>query len=127
MPFMRLAQAILFTVDTGRMTAFYTGALGLRVIDGHPADGFVRLDAGGCALALHAVPHEVAERIGIESPPRAREDCAIKLAFHVDDIDAARASLAGHGARMGETHRTGDVAICDGLDPEGNVFQITTR
>ena len=127
MPLMRLAQVMLFTVDTRRMAAFYTGALGLPVIDGDPQGGFVRLDAGGCALALHAVPPDVADRIDIQDPPRAREDCAVKLAFHVDDIDAARASLAGRGARMGETRRFGDVAICDGLDPEGNVFQITTR
>jgi catechol 2,3-dioxygenase-like lactoylglutathione lyase family enzyme len=124
---MRLTQAILFVVDAPRMTAFYTDALGLTVLDGDPADGFVRLDAGGCALALHAIPPEVADRVRIDDPARAREDSAIKLAFQVDDVDAARAPLAARGARMGVTRRHDGDSFCDGVDPEGNVFQITTR
>jgi catechol 2,3-dioxygenase-like lactoylglutathione lyase family enzyme len=120
---MRLAQAIVFVADLPRMQAFYGGVLGLPVIDA--SDGFVRLDAGGSVLALHALPPAVAGPVA--TPPIAREDSWIKLAFHADDVDAARRALIEAGASMREVRRFGDVVLCDGIDPEGNVFQITTR
>jgi predicted enzyme related to lactoylglutathione lyase len=121
---MRLAQAVLFVADTARMMDFYTEAFGLTLLDGDPADGFVRLDAGGVALALHALRNEPRSASGAPPP---REDSHIKLAFHVDDIEAVRDQVAAKGAVMRDIHRFGDVAFCDGIDPEGNVFQITTR
>ncbi|HWU87655.1 MAG TPA: VOC family protein [Kofleriaceae bacterium] len=120
---MRLAQTILFVADVPRMQAFYGGLLGLPLLDASPS--FVRLDAGGSALALHAIPPGIAGPIA--TPPVARDDTVLKLAFHVDDLDAARRSLRDAGVIMREPRRFGDVAFCDGLDPEGNVFQITTR
>jgi hypothetical protein len=41
--------------------------------------------------------------------------------FEVADLSQARAHLIAHGAVMFEPRRRG---ACDGLDPEGNVFQI---
>lgn len=116
-----MAQTIIFVEDVARMQAFYQGTLGLPVITAEP--GWVRLDAGGVVLGLHAIkagpkPSE---------PPPERLDAWVKLCFHVDDIDGARAALVAAGVRMREVHRFGDAAFCDGIDPEGNVFQITTR
>src|SRR5262245_50658741 len=110
---MRLAQSILFVVDVPRMHAFYEGILGLPVLDA--TAGFVRLDAGGCVLALHAIPPAVA--VHVAAPPVAREDGCIKLAFHTDDIDATRRALVDAGVTMREVRRFGDVALCDGIDP----------
>jgi predicted enzyme related to lactoylglutathione lyase len=124
---MQLVQVILFTVDISRMATFYGQELGLKLIEGTPVDGRIRLDAGGCVLALHAIPEPIAAGIQIESPPRPRSDTPLKLTFHVDDIDAAKRALAGAGAIMYDVLRSDGVAMCDGLDPEGNVFQITTR
>ena len=114
---MRLAQVIVFGNDLLRMKAFYGQALGLSVLE--EGDGFIRLEAGGCVLMLHA----------IREPPSAkpREDTFIKLAFHTDDVAATRDALIGLGARMYDPHHFGTVTFCDGVDPEGNVFQITTR
>jgi len=124
---MRLSQAILFARDMARMVAFYGDALGLPILEGTAEAGWVRFDAGGCAVALHAIPAAIAAGIEIEDPPRARGETPIKLAFHVDDVDAARARLVARGVPMREARRWDGVAFCDGLDPEGNVFQITTR
>jgi len=118
---MRMAQTILFVEDVARMQAFYQGTLGLPVLTAEP--GWVRLDAGGVVFALHAIKAGPA----LPDPPPERVDSSIKLCFHVDDIDAARATLVAAGVRMREAHRYGDAAFCDGIDPEGNVFQITTR
>jgi catechol 2,3-dioxygenase-like lactoylglutathione lyase family enzyme len=120
---LRLAQVVLFVKDIARMRAFYGGVLGLRPLDA--SDGLVRLDAGGTALALHAIPTHIP--IDLADPPLARTETPIKLAFHVDDIEASRAMLVAAGVLMHDVHRFGAVAFCDGLDPEGNVFQLTTR
>lgn len=118
---MQLAQALLFVDDAARMQAFYEG-LGLRVLDGAAADGFVRLadPAGGAILALHHT-----RAVGPGGPPRT--DTAIKLCFHVADVDAERAALVARGVAMRDVHRYDGIAFCDGIDPEGNIFQLTTR
>ena len=60
---MQMAQAILFVDDVVRMQAFYQGVLGLPVITAEP--DWVRLDAGGLVLGLHAI-----------KPPRTRPEPA---------------------------------------------------
>jgi catechol 2,3-dioxygenase-like lactoylglutathione lyase family enzyme len=118
---MQLAQAILFVHDAAAMQAFYE-SLGLRVLDGSAADGFVRLSdpTGGAILALHHT-----KAIGPNTEPRT--DTAVKLCFHVTDVDAERAVLVARSIRMRDTHRFGAIVFCDGIDPEGDVFQLTTR
>ena len=121
---MQLSQVILFVHDVARMQAFYA-QLGLTRVDGDAASGFLRLaDAtGGAVLALHATT-----AIGPPAkPPVARVDTALKPCFHVDDLEAARAALIAQGAQMRDVHRYDNVMFCDGVDPEGNIFQLTTR
>jgi catechol 2,3-dioxygenase-like lactoylglutathione lyase family enzyme len=121
---MKLRQAMIFAKDMERMTAFYRDGLGLREIIESRQDGWVEFDAGGALLALHAIPAHIAQGIRIESPPDAREDTAIKLVFEAPDVAAARAHLISHGAIMFEPRAWGG---CDGLDPEGNVFQVVAK
>jgi catechol 2,3-dioxygenase-like lactoylglutathione lyase family enzyme len=123
----KLALAIVFAKDVARLRTFYETTLGLRVVDATPEGDWVRLDAGGAGLALHGIPKGVAKGIVIDDPPRAREAAPIKLAFHADDPEAERARLVERGVTMRSVRRFGTVVFCDGLDPEGNVFQITNR
>ncbi len=37
------------------------------------------------------------------------------------------AALVERGVTMRDIHRWEGIAFCDGIDPEGNVVQITTR
>jgi catechol 2,3-dioxygenase-like lactoylglutathione lyase family enzyme len=117
----KLSQAILFVHDAARMQAFYE-QLGLRVVDGDAKDGFVRMaDAGGGAvLAIHHT-----KAIGPNTAPRM--DTAIKLCFHVDDVAAERGQLVARGVTAREIHSFEGVSYCDFVDPEGNIFQLTTR
>ena len=80
------------------------------------------LDAGGVVLALHALRNEPAV-----IAPVPREASYWKPCFHADDVEATRAALVAAGATMRDIHRFDDVVLCDGCDPDGNVFQITTR
>jgi catechol-2,3-dioxygenase len=121
---MELRQAMIFAKDLGAMTTFYRDGLGLHVLPGTQRDGWVELDAGGSRVALHAIPAAIAKDIAIATPPAPRSGTAIKLVFATDDLAAARAHLIAHGAVMDEPRSWG---ACDGIDPEGNVFQIVTR
>jgi len=121
---MNLCRAILFVKDLERMTAFYRDGMGLRETHHSRQDGWVDLAAGGTNLALHAIPDELAARIVVADPPEARQQTPIKLVFQASDVAAARAHLISHGAVMFEPRASGE---CDGLDPEGNVFQIAPR
>lgn len=124
MPTPRLATAVLFVKDIQRLAEFYHEGLGLPLIAAPMAPGWLELDAGGVRLALHALPPRVARTIEITNPPRAREETPIKLLFEVDDLDEARRRLVQHGATMFELRNSG---VCDGLDPEGNVFSLIPR
>ncbi len=121
---MELRQTIIFAKDMDRMAAFYRDGLGLREIVESRQEGWVEFAAGGSLLALHAIPSHIAASIEIKTPPEARAQTPIKLAFETEDVVAARAHLISRGAVMFEPRASGS---CDGLDPEGNVFQIVRK
>lgn len=118
---MELRRAIIFAKELERMTAFYRDGLGLRPMPEAAGEGWVEFDAGGMGLALHAIPAEIAKEIEISNPPRARSGTPIKLVFQTGDLAAARAHLVANGAAMSDLRSWG---ACEGVDPEGNVFQI---
>lgn len=121
---MELRRAMIFAKDMKRMTAFYQHGLGLCVISETRQDGWVEFDAGGALLALHAIPAQIADTIETATPPEARAETPIKLVFEAADVVAAREHLISHGAVMFEPRASGG---CDGLDPEGNVFQVVSK
>lgn len=123
LPAVQLAQAILFVDDVALMRDFYRDVLGLTVLDDEP--GWVRLDAGSSVVALHSIRRAATNPLA--GPPAERTDGHVKLCFHADDVDAARADLVARGVVMRAIHRHGGASFCDGIDPEGNVFQVTTR
>lgn len=134
---MKLRTAILFVKDLPTMTRFYRDVLGLPHLPERSAPGWEEfgsgnipapgmrsadpIDADGAILALHAIPWEFARDMVIADPPTPRTETPIKLVFAVDDVMAERARLVAAGVTMGDL-RPWDA--CDGLDPEGNVFQI---
>lgn len=118
---MRLTQVMLFTSDVPRLCAFYMDLFGMAVVDGSAADGFVRLDAGGCRLALHRIRGAGGQQ------PEDRTAYPTKLCFHADDVRATRDALVSRGAKFGEIVEFDGIVLCDGADPDGNVIQLTTR
>ncbi|MCA9675119.1 MAG: VOC family protein [Kofleriaceae bacterium] len=119
MPAPILATALVYACDLDRLLAFYRDGLGLPVRE--RADGWAVLGDGGATLALHAIPAAIAATIELATPPVRRDDTPIKLIFTTTDLAATRARLEAHGAIMDPPR---DPRRCDGVDPEGNVFQI---
>jgi len=119
----------LLVRDFGPAVEFYRGVLGepARVI---PEACYASWDIGGdTALALYgrAAIAEVAGTAGL--PETAAGQDAVMLVMRVDDVDAAVARLARHGAQVvvttrdrpewGPTMRAAHVR-----DPEGNLIEL---
>ena len=111
---------MIYVKDLSRMAAFYGEVLGLRPVAGSRSDSWAEFDAGAATLGLHAIPPEIASQFEITTPPQPREEYPVKLIFAVKDLDAEQARLEALGVTM--TRRPW--GSCDGMDPEGNIFQI---
>ena len=109
---LELKRVILFTRNLEMMGRFHGEVLGLDLA-GTEA-GWREYRAGGCAIALHEGESKIGNR-----PP--------KLAFFAADVAATRATLTRRGAKLGKIMSTTYFDLCDGKDPDGNAFQISSR
>ena len=51
----------------------------------------------------------------------------IVFAKDMEDMSAFYGSVVARGASMGPVREFGNLHLCDGVDPEGNVFQLSNR
>jgi len=124
---MRLACAMLYVKDLPRMRNFYQQMLGAESLHTEWTDTWALFDAGdGVRFALHAIPAGIAESISISSPPEPRESSPVKLIFAVDNVPEERQRLEALGITMLQRPWQGSDQ-CDGIDPEGNIFQISSH
>ena len=120
-----LAGSILFARDMEKMARFYRDVLGLEPVPSdYPPEEFLPLCAGAAIVSLHEIPSPYRDGIEIADPPEPRSGTPIKLVFRVDDVLKAREDLIGRGVQMRQPFMEG--SRCDGIDPEGNVFQLTS-
>lgn len=120
--------AVLYGKDVARLSAFYARVAGLTLVEGDAT--WSRLTAAGFELIVHAIPPAIAAGIVIASPPERREETPIKLLLPVADLATARAAAAELGGELNGPDlewRFADLTVCDGHDPEGNVFQLRVR
>lgn len=118
-----LNRVMLFVQDVQRLSDFYADLSGMTVVEAIEGEWAV-LRTGACELALH----RVGEAWRVDDPSEWRVENNVKLVFSVDqDLEALRRELIGKGVEMDEVKSfpgpTGP--LCDGRDPEGNVFQLT--
>ena len=120
-----LSRIILYVQDVGRLADFYREMLGLPVVEEIAAE-WVVLRAGACELALHRVG--MAWRVA--DPSTWTVETNAKLVMTVDrDLAGLRAELIANGVPMGEIKSFPGLTgpLCDGRDPEGNVFQLAEK
>ena len=123
---MRLACAVIYVRDFTRMRDLYRQILGVEPVDTQPRDTWALFDTGGTRLALHAIPAEIAQNIDVASPPKARESGPVKLIFAVDNVPAERRRLEAMGMTTLQRPWQGVDEACEVVDPEGNIFQISS-
>ncbi len=117
--------AVIYAKDPNRVGAFYEQVARMRVR--RTAKDHVVLESGAFQLVVVKIPPRLAPTITIESPPVRRENTAIKPVFSVEDIAHARAVAKQHGGKINDAEREWSfdgTTVCDGSDPEGNVFQL---
>ena len=119
------AGAVVFAKDPRRLAAFYESVAALKLVEAH--DDHLILESAQVQLVLHGLPAAIASGIEIATPPKRREDTAIKLFFWVAALAEARTRAAALGGALGpqSTEWAGrGFLACDGYDPEGNVVQF---
>jgi catechol 2,3-dioxygenase-like lactoylglutathione lyase family enzyme len=117
-----LNRVILYVQDVDRLAAFYQHAFGLRVVEEIKGEWSV-LEAGPCQLALH----RVGKAYRVDDPASWEVESNAKLVLTVDrPLPELRAELIGKGVPMGQIKSYPGLTgpLCDGRDPEGNVFQL---
>ena len=120
-----LTRVILYVQDVGRLVAFYRDVLGLSVVEEIEGEWAV-LKAGACEIALH----RVGKAYRVADPGDWKVESNAKLVLTVDrDLDGLRAELVAKGVAMRAIKSYPPLTgpLCDGEDPEGNVFQLAQR
>lgn len=120
-----LASIILFVEDVDRLKSFYIDNLNLELIEEIKPE-WVLLKAGHCELGLHKIGAEYLKPN--ETPNKV--DTNTKIVFEIDeDIVAFRAKLIAKSTVLKEvkTWDNYNYWVCDGEDPEGNIFQLRMK
>jgi len=120
-----LTAAVLYAKDLQLLVQFYSTVAGLDIQS--VQKGFAILGREPSQLVIVQIPQRIADSIDISTPPERREDTPIKLVFSVEDIASLRIRAAERGGAMNPVEREWEfegARVCDGHDPEGNVFQL---
>ncbi|MFZ4930403.1 VOC family protein [Chryseobacterium sp. Mn2064] len=120
----KLDTLILYVKNTELLKNFYVENFNLKVIEEDHI--WVLLNAGSANIGLHKIGYEYLQQID----PAHTFDNNTKIVFEIDtDIETARKELMAKKVQVREM-RTFDhypFWLCDGTDPEGNVFQLKSR
>jgi predicted enzyme related to lactoylglutathione lyase len=106
------------TADLDAAVEFYGTTLGLTRSVYMPERNFAEFETGTVTLSVI-----VSEKFGLGYHPNHNA-----LALHVEDVEAARATLVGRGVEfMGETLDTGVCHMAFFADPDGNALMLHHR
>lgn len=117
--------AVLYAADTARVSAFYSALIGFHTV--HADQEYVLLRSHTFELVVLVTPEARAAGATVTQPPPRRAEAAFKPVFFVPDLSAARAvagQLGGSLNPAADEWHFQNFTVCDGLDPEGNVFQL---
>jgi predicted enzyme related to lactoylglutathione lyase len=127
MPHIR-AGAVIYANNYERLSSFYEDVAGLDVRETDETSTI--LESETFQLVILQVPRHIATSIKIGEPMIRREGTPIKLVFYVGSISNTREKVMALGGELNakekewgfDKHR-----VCDGHDPEGNIFQIRAQ
>jgi len=121
-----MGSLVIFTIDVGRLSAFYEAVLGARPV-AEPS-GDIRLSSDREEVLVHSIPATIAEGIVIENPPAPRENAALKPVFDVGSLEAALDAVRATGGVVTARRFSLDgLTRHDVVDPDGNVIQLRSR
>lgn len=112
---MEISRVIIFTNDVKRLANFYSKCFGASILS-DASHEWAELSTGTCDLAFHKIDEASAVRDGW-----------IKIVFAAKNVAEEKAKLEKLGVRMSDVVEFGSIHLCDGQDPDGNWFQISSR
>ena len=117
------AGLFLYAKDLQHLAGFYEAVLGMS--RAYASGDLIVLNSPDVQLIVHAMSPAIAESVTITSPPKKRENAAMKFFFTVPSLAAAEsiASTLG-GTVFSEQWKGPGFLVRNACDPEGNVFQI---
>ncbi len=118
---LKIEKIIIFVRDVDRLKAFYVDILNLALIEEVKSE-WVLLKAGHCQVGLHKTGDQY-----MNAHEEFKFHNNTKIVFEIDEsIFEAREDLKKRNVPIKEivTWDNYDFWICDGTDPEGNVFQL---
>ncbi|RQO70076.1 lactoylglutathione lyase [Pedobacter sp. KBW06] len=116
---------IIFVQNVDQLKPFYVDILKLGIVEEIKSE-WLLLEAGHCKIGLHKIGDQYLEA----GAAAFKFDNNTKVVFEVEeDIHQIREYLLREKVLMKEikTFDNYDYLLCDGEDPEGNVFQIKQR
>lgn len=125
MPQASLEGIILFVKNVSLLAEFYTDSFGCVVVESMGAD-WQLLDTGGASIGLHKIPDSFHD--SQEAPQSYYQNT--KLVFMItENLEALRNRLLAKNISMRSINQYPQwgYEICDGEDPEGNVFQLKRK
>ncbi len=122
---LKLDTIIIFVKDVERLKNFYAGILQLEIVE-EINNEWLLLRAGEGNVALHKTGNQYQERDHSEIKFESNTKIVFEL---VEDIRKVRDALLSQNTVIGEikTFDNYDFWVCDGQDPEGNVFQLKQK
>ena len=117
--------AVIYAKDFRALAKFYEHVAGLTECE--VDEDHVLLEGASFRLVVLQIPQRYAANITIEKPPRKRENTPIKLILNVSSLENARQEAKTLGGEMNDGDKEWSfhgIKRCDGIDPEGNVFQL---
>lgn len=122
---LNLTMIILFARDIEKLKHFYVNLLQLDVLEEIQSE-WVLLQAGHCTIGLHQVGQPYLQNTDETSGAESNT----KIVFETEeDLHTIRNMLLTHHISMREvkTFDNYDYWLCDGEDPEGNIFQLKQK
>ena len=118
-----LETIIFYVQNVDRVKYFYKKNFNLKVIEEYQSI-WALLDAGTCKIGLHKIGDEYLN----ENNEEFKFDNNTKIVFEINnDLTAIRDCFISQNVIMREIKNFNNYQMCDGEDPEGNVFQLKQR
>ncbi len=116
---------IFYVQNVDRLKSFYEKTFNLKIIEEYQST-WALLDAGACKIGLH----KIGDKYLNENKGVFKFDNNTKIVFEINnDINAVREYFINQNVVMREvkTFDNYEYWLCDGEDPEGNVFQLKQK
>lgn len=120
---LKLDSIIIFVENIDQLKLFYVDILKLEIVQEFKSE-WLLLKAGNCNIGLHKFGNQHLET----SKKHLEFHSNTKIVFETnDDIHQLRERLLSQGVVLREVKTFDDYWLCDGEDPEGNIFQIKQK